>query len=71
VGFLEALECGEMTVMTRTSHQGVPTTRRYTKEEKDQAARLVFELRRELGTSQETVVRIADRKGSLRSVGGI
>ncbi|MFV1963523.1 MAG: IS3 family transposase, partial [Acidimicrobiia bacterium] len=42
---------------------GKPTTRRYTKQEKDQAVRLVFELRKELGTSQGTVVRIADQLG--------
>jgi transposase-like protein len=42
---------------------GKPTTRRYTKQEKDQAVRLVFELRKELGTSQGTVVRIAEQLG--------
>ena len=42
---------------------GKPTTRRYSKEEKDQAVRLVFQLRKELGTSQGTVVRVADQLG--------
>jgi transposase-like protein len=52
-----------MRVMTREITPGRPTTRRYTKQEKDQAVRLVFELRTELGTSQGTVVRIADQLG--------
>ena len=64
-GFLAALECGEMRVMTIEIARGWPTARRYTKEGRDQAVRLVFELRKELGTSQETVVRIAEHKGSL------
>ncbi len=51
LGFLEALECGKMRVMTTEFTPGKPTTRRYTKEEKDQAVRLVFELRTELGTT--------------------
>ena len=42
---------------------GRPTTRRYSNEEKDQAVRLVFQLRRELGTSQGTVMRVADQLG--------
>jgi transposase len=37
--------------------------RRYSREEKDQAVGLVFELRKELGTSQGTVVRVADQLG--------
>jgi transposase-like protein len=49
--------------MTKEITPGKPTTRRYTKEEKGQAVRLVFELRTELGTTQGTVVRIADRLG--------
>lgn len=52
-----------MRVMSREITPGRPTTRRYTKEEKDQAVRLVFELRKELGTSQGTVVRVADQLG--------
>ena len=46
LGFLEALECGKMRVIT-TEITPV-TTRRYSKEEKDQAVRFVFELREEL-----------------------
>jgi len=49
--------------MTREITPGKPTTRRYTKQEKDQAVRLVFELRKELGTTQVTVIRIADQLG--------
>jgi transposase len=63
LGFLETLECGKMRVMATETTPGKPTTRRYTKEEKDQAVRLVFELRKELGTTQGTVVRIADQLG--------
>lgn len=39
------------------------TTRRYTPEEKAQAVRLVRQLRKELGTSQGTVGRVADQLG--------
>jgi len=49
--------------MARELTSGKPTTRRYTKQEKDQAVRLVFELRKELGTSQGTAVRVADQLG--------
>jgi transposase-like protein len=49
--------------MTTEITPGKPTTRRYSKQEKDQAVRLVFELRKELGTTQGTVVRIADQLG--------
>lgn len=49
--------------MTKEITPGKPTTRRYTKDEKDQAVRLVFELRKELGVKQGTVVRIADQLG--------
>ena len=52
-----------MRVMTREITPGMPTTRRYTKDEKDQAVRLVFELRKELGATQGTVVRVADQLG--------
>ena len=48
LGFLEALECGKMRAMSEETTTGKPTTRRYTKDEKDQAVRLVFELRRDL-----------------------
>jgi transposase len=49
--------------MSREVTAGKPTTRRYSQEEKDQAVRLVFQLRKELGTSQGTVVRVADQLG--------
>jgi len=52
-----------MRVMTREITPGKPTTRRYTKQEKDQAVRLVFQLRKELGTSQGTVIGVADQLG--------
>jgi len=48
-----------------------PTMRRYSPEQKEQAVRMVFALRVELGTSQGTVKRVADQLGfgveSLRS----
>jgi len=49
--------------MSREVTPGKPTTRRYSQEEKDQAVRLVFQLRKELGTSQGTVIRVADQLG--------
>ena len=49
--------------MSREVTPGKPTTRRYSKEERDQAVRLVFQLRKELGASQGTVIRIADQLG--------
>jgi transposase len=52
-----------MRVMRRESISGKPTTRRYTPEEKAQAVRLVRQLRKELGTSQGTVKRVADQMG--------
>ena len=42
---------------------GKPNTRRYTPEEKAQAVRLVRQLRKELGTSQGTIQRVADQLG--------
>lgn len=42
---------------------GKPTTRRYSKEEKDQAVRLVRQLQAELKTEHGTVKRIADQLG--------
>jgi transposase len=42
---------------------GKPNTRRYTREEKDQAVRLVRQLRKELGTSQGTIQRVAEQLG--------
>ena len=41
----------------------MPTTRRYSDEEKAQAVRLVCQLRRELGTGHGTVQRVARRLG--------
>ena len=49
--------------MSREVTPGKPTTRRYTPEEKDQAVRLVFQLRKELGTKQGTIIRVADQLG--------
>lgn len=50
---------------------GKPTTRRYTPEEKQQAVRLVRELRKELGTAQGTVERVARQLGyGVESVRG-
>ncbi len=49
--------------MGRESTLGKPTTRRYSPEEKAQAVRLVRQLRKELGTSQGTVVRVAEQLG--------
>ncbi len=49
--------------MSREVTPGRPTTRRYSQEERDQAVRLVFQLRRELGMSQGTVIRVADQLG--------
>jgi transposase-like protein len=42
---------------------GKANTRRYTPEEKAQAVRLVRQLRKELGTSQGTVARVAGQLG--------
>ena len=42
---------------------GKPTTRRYTPAEKDQAVRLVRQLRAELGTDHGTVKRVATQLG--------
>jgi transposase len=49
--------------MSREVTPGKPTTRRYSKEERDQAVRFVFQLRKELGTSQGTIIRVADQLG--------
>jgi transposase len=57
--------------MPREHSAGKPTTRRYTPEEKAQAVRLVRELRRELGTTQGTVKRVAEQLGyGVESVRG-
>jgi len=42
---------------------GKPTTRRYTPDEKEQAIRLVRQLRKELGTDHGTVYRVARQLG--------
>lgn len=42
---------------------GKPTTRRYSPAEKDQAVRMVRQLRRELGTSHGTIQRVAGQLG--------
>src|ERR1700683_3108358 len=42
---------------------GRPSTRRYTPAEREQAVRLVRQLRRELGTDQGTVARVAKQLG--------
>ena len=52
-----------MRAMSKETTTDRPTTRRYTRDEKDQAVRLVFELRKELGATQGTVVRIAEQLG--------
>ena len=49
--------------MPREKSPGKPTTRRYTESEKDQAVRLVRQLRRELGTEHGTVQRVAEQLG--------
>jgi transposase-like protein len=50
---------------------GKPNTRRYSDSEKEQAVRMVLQLRKELGTDQGTVGRVARQLGigveSLRS----
>ncbi len=49
--------------MGTQSTSGKPTTRRYSPEEKAQAVRLVRQLRKELGTPQGTIKRVADQLG--------
>ncbi len=49
--------------MENESTSRKPTTRRYTPQEKAQAVRLVRQLRKELGTSQGTVGRVAEQLG--------
>lgn len=49
--------------MPREKSPGKPTTRRYTESEKDQAVRLVRQLREELGTEHGTVQRVAKQLG--------
>ena len=47
--------------MPTQGSSGKPTTRRYTDAEKDQAVRMVRQLRAELGTDKGTVKRVADQ----------
>lgn len=49
--------------MSKKVSSGKPTSRRYTDAEKDQAVRLVRQLRKELGTDHGTVKRVADQLG--------
>jgi transposase len=55
--------------MPKDLSPGSPTTRRYTPEEKADAVRMVRQLRKELGTSQRTIQRVAEQLGfGLESV---
>ena len=57
--------------MSTTGASGKPQSRRYTPAEKEQAVRMVFALRQELGTTQGTVRRVADQLGyGVESVRG-
>ena len=57
--------------MAKERSAGKPTMRRYTPHEKAHAVRLVRQLRKELGTSQGTVQRVADQLGyGVESVRG-
>ena len=49
--------------MPKEQSPGSPTTRRYSPEEKAHAVRMVRQLRKELGTSQGTVGRVAEQLG--------
>ena len=49
--------------MATEEKPGKPTTRRYSKQEKAQAVRLVRQLRAELGTDHGTVYRVARQLG--------
>ena len=49
--------------MPKEKSPGKPTTRRYSDAEKDQAVRLVRQLRAELGTDHGTVQRVARQLG--------
>jgi transposase len=49
--------------MPKEKSPGKPTTRRYSEQEKDQAVRLVRQLREELGTDHGTVHRVATQLG--------
>jgi transposase len=61
---LEAPDLGnEDGVMGSERTPGKPTTRRYSPAEKDQAVRMVRQLRRELGTKHGTIQRVAEQLG--------
>jgi transposase len=49
--------------MSEERSPGKPTTRRYSDAEKDQAVRMVLQLRKELGSEQGTVGRVARQLG--------
>jgi transposase len=49
--------------MGKEQHSNSPSTRRYTPAEKEQAVRLVRQLRKELGTDQGVVGRVAHQLG--------
>ncbi|PEG33010.1 IS3 family transposase, partial [Mycolicibacterium agri] len=49
--------------MPKEQSPGKPTTRRYSSEEKAAAVRMVRTLRKELGTEQGTVARVARQLG--------
>ena len=48
---------------------GKPSTRRYTPAEREQAVRLVRQLRKEIGTDQGTVARVAQAARLRRRIG--
>ena len=57
--------------MATIGASGTPQSRRYSQAEKDQAVRMVFALREELGTAQGTVKRVATQLGyGVESVRG-
>jgi transposase len=47
--------------MASKQSSGRPTSRRYTRAEKERAVRAVFQLRKELGTDHGTVQRVAEQ----------
>src|SRR5699024_7722901 len=49
--------------MPEQKNPEVASTRRYSQQEKEAAVRMVFQLRRELGTRAGTVKRVADQLG--------
>ena len=71
LGFLEALEHGMIRVVTKDITPESMTTRRYSKQEKDQVVRLVFEAsesartRYKKGTRSSAVAIVLNLQGSL------